>query len=175
MPCQSRSRPRGRASSSRRRRWPRTRSSPGRSRTSRPRSRRRAARPSCTRRTCAEEVAQIESLVSTTVKELGGLDILINNAGALFWAPVEQTPAKRFNLVVDVNVRAAFLCAAAAIPHLRKRGGGSIVNMSPPVTPGCRTRPGRVHDLEVRDVDARGGPRRGGRKGAGSRSGHSGP
>jgi citronellol/citronellal dehydrogenase len=89
--------------------------------------------------TDVREEVQIESLVSTTVKELGGLDILINNAGALFWAPVEQTPAKRFDLVIDVNVRAAFLCAAAAIPHLRKRGGGSIVNMSPPVSPGCTT------------------------------------
>ncbi len=86
--------------------------------------------------------AQIQALVETTVKNLGGLDILVNNAGALFWAPVEQTPAKRFDLVIDVNVRAAFLCCAAAIPHLRARGGGCIVNMSPPVTPGCM--PNRV-------------------------------
>ncbi len=92
--------------------------------------------------TDVREESQIESLVGTTVKELGGLDILINNAGALFWSSVEQTPAKRFDLVMDVNVRATFLCCSAAIPHLRARGGGSIVNMSPPVTAGCM--PNRV-------------------------------
>jgi citronellol/citronellal dehydrogenase len=87
--------------------------------------------------TDVREDDQIRALVDRTVTELGGLDILINNAGALFWGAVENTPAKRFDLVMDVNVRAAFLCASHAIPHLRARGGGAIVNMSPPVTPDC--------------------------------------
>ena len=80
--------------------------------------------------------SQIIELVERTAKELGGIDILINNAGALFWAPVEATPSKRFDLVIEVNVRASFLCASHAIPHMKKRGGGHIINMSPPVTPG---------------------------------------
>ncbi|MGH7282728.1 MAG: SDR family oxidoreductase [Polyangiaceae bacterium] len=79
---------------------------------------------------------QIIALTDRTAKELGGIDILINNAGALFWSPVEATPSKRFDLVMDVNVRASFLCASHAIPHMKKRGGGAIVNMSPPVTAG---------------------------------------
>ena len=89
--------------------------------------------------TDVREESQIEELVATTVRELGGVDFLINNAGALFWAPVDATPAKRFDLVIDVNVRASFLCASFAIPHMRARGGGHIINMSPPVTPGCTT------------------------------------
>lgn len=89
--------------------------------------------------TDVRDEAQIEELIATTVRELGGVDILINNAGALFWAPVASTPAKRFDLVIDVNVRASFLCASFAVPHMRARGGGHIINMSPPVTPGCTT------------------------------------
>jgi citronellol/citronellal dehydrogenase len=80
---------------------------------------------------------QIQALVAKTARELGGVDILINNAGALYWADVEGTPAKRFDLVMSVNARAAFLCASAVIPHMRKRGGGAIVNMSPPITESC--------------------------------------
>jgi citronellol/citronellal dehydrogenase len=87
--------------------------------------------------TDVRDEGQIQELVAKTVRELGGVDILINNAGALFWADVESTPAKRFDLVMGVNVRAAFLCAQAVIPHMRKRGGGAIVNMSPPITEGC--------------------------------------
>jgi citronellol/citronellal dehydrogenase len=92
--------------------------------------------------TDVRDEAQIDALVEKTARELGGIDFLINNAGALFWAPVEQTPAKRFDLVIGVNVRAAFLCAHYAVPHMKKRGGGHVVNMSPPVTEGCT--PGRV-------------------------------
>jgi citronellol/citronellal dehydrogenase len=87
--------------------------------------------------TDVRDEGQIQELVATTARELGGVDILINNAGALFWADVESTPAKRFDLVMSVNARAAFLCASAAIPHMKKRGGGAIVNMSPPYTDHC--------------------------------------
>ncbi|MEO6419117.1 MAG: SDR family oxidoreductase [Polyangiaceae bacterium] len=85
--------------------------------------------------TDVRDESQIIELIEKTAKELGGIDILINNAGALFWAPVEQTTSKRFDLVIGVNVRASFLCASHAIPHIKKRGGGHIINMSPPVTP----------------------------------------
>jgi citronellol/citronellal dehydrogenase len=95
-----------------------------------------------TQPTDVRDESQIEALVEKTAKELGGIDFLINNAGALYWAPVDQTPAKRFDLVIGVNVRASFLCAHYALPHLKRRGGGHIVNMSPPVTEGCM--PGRV-------------------------------
>ncbi|MBP9111465.1 MAG: SDR family oxidoreductase [Polyangiaceae bacterium] len=81
--------------------------------------------------------ADVEALITKTVAELGGIDILINNAGALYWADVENTPMKRFDLVMGVNVRASFACAHFAIPHMKKRGGGHIINMSPPVSENC--------------------------------------
>ena len=76
---------------------------------------------------------EIENIVDQTVKRFGRVDILINNAGALWWYPVSQTPAKRFDLVMDVNVRATFLLSQAVLPHMKAAGGGHIINMSPPI------------------------------------------
>ncbi|RMH02699.1 MAG: SDR family NAD(P)-dependent oxidoreductase [Planctomycetota bacterium] len=79
----------------------------------------------------AEEVA---AMVARTVDHFGGLDLLVNNAGALWWRPVAETPPKRFDLVMGVNVRATHLAAHFAIPHLGAGGrGGWIVNLSPPL------------------------------------------
>ena len=82
--------------------------------------------------TDVRDEAQVEAMVESTVRHFGRLDALINNAGAIFLAPVADWPTKRFDLVVGVNVRAAFLASRAAIPHLRERGG-HILMMSPPV------------------------------------------
>lgn len=73
------------------------------------------------------------SLVDETVARFGGLDIVVNNAGAIFWSPVADWTVKRFDLVFGVNMRAAFALSRAAIPHLRARGGGHILMMSPPI------------------------------------------
>lgn len=75
----------------------------------------------------------IQQLAETTRKELGRIDILVNNAGALWWHPALETPAKRFDLVMEVNVRAAFLLATACAPAMIEQGGGHVVNMSPPL------------------------------------------
>ncbi len=77
---------------------------------------------------------QVEAMVAETVKTFGRLDVLINNAGAIHWAPVADWTSKKFDLVMGVNVRAAFLASKAAIPHLRKQGG-HIIMMSPPIAP----------------------------------------
>jgi citronellol/citronellal dehydrogenase len=79
----------------------------------------------------------IAELFESVAREHGGTDILVNNAGALFWAPIAETPAKRFDLVMGVNARAAFLCAHHAVPQMLARGGGHILNMSPPITSDC--------------------------------------
>jgi citronellol/citronellal dehydrogenase len=76
---------------------------------------------------------QIEAMVAQTVERFGQIDILINNAGALWWQPLMETPANRFDLVMGVNVRAAFLACRAVLPHMTKRRWGHIINMSPPI------------------------------------------
>ncbi len=78
---------------------------------------------------------EIRSMVAITVKELGGVDIVIHNAGALFWKPVHETPVKRFDLIMDVNVRASFILCHETIPVMKERGGGSILLFSPPIEP----------------------------------------
>jgi len=84
-------------------------------------------------RTNLRKEEEVERMVARTVEQFGRLDLLVNNAGALWWRPVAETPAKRFDLVMDVNVRACHLAAHFAIPHLRAAGGGWIVNLSPPL------------------------------------------
>src|SRR5262249_8447397 len=54
--------------------------------------------------------AQIEALAARTRERFGRIDLLVNNAGALHWAGLLDTPARRFDLVLDVNARAACLC-----------------------------------------------------------------
>ena len=85
--------------------------------------------------------AQVDQMVADTVAHFGRIDVLINNAGAIFWASVADWPVKRFDLVMSVNVRAAFLASRAAIPHIRKQGG-HILMMSPPVN--WRAAPGKA-------------------------------
>lgn len=91
--------------------------------------------------TDVRDEAQVEAMVAATVARFGRLDALVNNAGAIYLAPVAEWPTKRFDLVVGVNVRAAFLASRAAIPHLRERGG-HILMMSPPVN--AKAAPGKA-------------------------------
>ena len=81
---------------------------------------------------------QIESAVAQTVAEFGGLDILINNASAINLTPTLATPAKRFDMMFSVNVRATFLTSQAAIPHLKESAAAGrnphILTMSPPLS-----------------------------------------
>jgi citronellol/citronellal dehydrogenase len=77
--------------------------------------------------------AQIEALATRTQERFGRIDLLVNNAGALHWADLLQTPAKRFDLVMDVNARAAFLCCRALLPAMIEQRCGHIINMSPPL------------------------------------------
>ncbi len=75
----------------------------------------------------------IQDMVVQTVQQFGRVDILVHNAGALWWQDVADTPLARFDLMHEVNVRGAFIAAQAVIPPLRAAGGGHIVVCSPPV------------------------------------------
>jgi citronellol/citronellal dehydrogenase len=81
---------------------------------------------------------QIEAAVSQAAEAFGGIDILINNASAINLTRTDQTPAKRFDLMFDVNVRGTFLTSQAALPHLRKSAAEGrnphILNLSPPLS-----------------------------------------
>jgi len=82
--------------------------------------------------------AQIVETVNKAAAEFGGLDIVINNASAINLTRTEETPAKRFDLMFDVNVRGTFLTSQAALPHLRKSAAegrnSHILTMSPPLS-----------------------------------------
>jgi citronellol/citronellal dehydrogenase len=82
--------------------------------------------------------AAIEAAVAKAATQFGGLDILINNASAINLTPTEKTPAKRFDLMFDVNVRGTFLTSQAAIPYLRESAKAGrnphILTLSPPLS-----------------------------------------
>jgi citronellol/citronellal dehydrogenase len=67
------------------------------------------------------------------VTHFGGIDILVNNASAIYLAGTEQTPMKRFDLMLSVNARGTFACAQACLPHLRKAANPHILTLSPPL------------------------------------------
>lgn len=69
----------------------------------------------------------VDAAVARTVDEFGGIDILVANAGVLYLGPVEATPLKRWQLSLNVNLTGTFLVTKAVIPHVRARGGGSLI------------------------------------------------
>ena len=81
---------------------------------------------------------QIEAAINKAAEQFGGIDILVNNASAINLTRTDQTPAKRFDLMFDVNVRGTFLTSQAALPHLRKSAEDGrnphILNLSPPLS-----------------------------------------
>ena len=74
--------------------------------------------------------ASWQSAISDTVSRFGKLDILVNNAGIYRTNTVENTTTEQWDQVMDINVKGLFLGTKAAIPEMRKGGGGSIINMS---------------------------------------------
>jgi len=78
----------------------------------------------------------VKKAVAATVKEFGGIDILINNASAIYNTPVEKTETKRFDLAMDINTRGTFLCSKHCIPHLKNSKNPHILTLSPPLDMG---------------------------------------
>ncbi len=76
---------------------------------------------------------QVEAAVKKTVDTFGGIDILVNNASAIFLAGTLETPMKRYDLMHSVNVRGTYLCSQKCIPHLLKADNPHVLNLSPPL------------------------------------------
>lgn len=77
-----------------------------------------------------EDVARA---IETAVEHFGGVDIVINNASAIATEPTEALSAKKFDLMMDINVRGTFLLTKAALPHLRKSANAQVLTLAPPM------------------------------------------
>jgi len=78
------------------------------------------------------EEDEVKAAVAATVEAFGGIDILVNNASAIWLAGALDTPMKRFDLMQQVNARGSFLCAQACLPHLLKSANPHILTLAPP-------------------------------------------
>lgn len=79
------------------------------------------------------EEEAVEAAMAQANAHFGGIDIVINNASAIFRTSVEETEAKRYDLMMDVNVRGTFFTSKAAAPYLLKSANPHVLTMAPPI------------------------------------------
>ncbi len=77
--------------------------------------------------------AAVASAIEAVAAEFGGIDVVVNNAGALDLRPTGQLPPKSLRRLLEVNVEGPFALVQAALPHLRRSGNAHVVNVSPPL------------------------------------------
>lgn len=77
--------------------------------------------------------AQVQRAVEMTASEFGGIDIVVNNASAIFPRGTVETPMKRWDLMHQVNARGTFLVTQTCLPHLKRAENPHILTMSPPL------------------------------------------
>ncbi len=80
------------------------------------------------------EEAEVQAAVAMAVERFGGIDILVNNASAIWLRGTLDTPIKRFDLMQQVNARGTFLCSQVCLPHLLKSANPHILTLAPPPT-----------------------------------------
>ena len=76
------------------------------------------------------EEDSIQQMVQKTLDAWGRIDILINNAGVGSYRSFMESTVKEWDLVMDINLRAPFICCKAVVPSMIEQGGGSIINIS---------------------------------------------
>jgi citronellol/citronellal dehydrogenase len=79
------------------------------------------------------EEEQVDAAVAKAIETFGGIDILVNNASAIYLAGTCEMPMKRYDLVQSVNARGTFLVSQRCLPHLLQAGNPHILNLSPPL------------------------------------------
>jgi citronellol/citronellal dehydrogenase len=75
----------------------------------------------------------VAAAMKLAAETFGGIDAVINNAGAIRLTPAEHTPIKRFDLMQQINSRAVLLCSQLALPYLKESDNGHIISLSPPI------------------------------------------
>jgi 3-hydroxybutyrate dehydrogenase len=70
----------------------------------------------------------VVALVDRTVRELGGIDVLVNNAGIQHTAPCDEFPPEKWDAIIGTNLSAAFHATRRALPHMKRKGWGRVVN-----------------------------------------------
>jgi citronellol/citronellal dehydrogenase len=75
----------------------------------------------------------VAAAMAQAAEHFGGIDALVNNAGAIKLVGVEKLEPKRFDLMYQINTRAVMVCSQAALPYLKNSAGGHILNLSPPL------------------------------------------
>jgi citronellol/citronellal dehydrogenase len=80
----------------------------------------------------------VAAAMAQAAEHFGGIDALVNNAGAIKLVGVEKLEPKRFDLMYQINTRAVMVCSQAALPYLKNSAGGHILNLSPPLNLDAR-------------------------------------
>ena len=76
------------------------------------------------------DTESIDKMIHKTMEHFGHIDVLINNAGIAFYYPIIETPLKRWELILRVNLTGAFLCSKGVLPRMIEQRKGSIINIS---------------------------------------------
>lgn len=76
------------------------------------------------------EEESVKAMVEAALQEFGTIDILVNNAGVAFYYPVVETPLKKWEIVLNVNLKGVFLCSRAVLHTMIEKKSGSIINIS---------------------------------------------
>ena len=79
------------------------------------------------------DLVSVQEAASATLDRFGRIDAVINNAGALWWRNMDETPMRRFDLVMEVNARGAYAVTEAFLPKMKEQKRGHVIMMSPPV------------------------------------------